>query len=326
MKCESDEELEFIYQTKNKFYAYHKNSFLVLPDNKTIIGLDAKTKTTLIVEDINTNKAVSFGKHGSQILTLLYDKVTESLFAGDKEGHIKQYKRGKKTESFSLLKDYGNLGIREVHSSAQVGEFAIFGGYDFLIVAINIRERRIYQEKLRSPYWSTVSLQVCHGLNDKVYLSLGGSLRSSFSSVSDFQDVTEIYQMKSTDTNQNSGKVNEMLTIPKRKDQKINFHYKRKKELYSNLPEENPQTKGDHNKKDLPKTITTIIDKNDLQQSESNRFSNGSEHIKQNEICEIGRDSLLGKREEQSSKNNFEEVTRRLKQIKPNKSILEGTL
>ena len=164
-----------------------------MPDGKTIVGVDLNTKNTLVNEDIRTNKSSTFGKHENDILTLLYNEVTASLFAGDFTGQIKQYKRGNSKQPFSLVKDYGNLGIGTVFSSTQVGRLALFGACKNYLRGINIHERTLCKGQIRGPYFNTYSLQVCHGAGQKAYLSLGGSLPGYSSSKSDFLEFTNIY-------------------------------------------------------------------------------------------------------------------------------------
>ena len=130
---------------------------------------------TLTIEDITRNKAVSFGKHKGTIQTLLYDEVTGTLFAGDITGRIKQYKRGNSGNPFSLLKDFGDVAIGQVYSSAQVGAFAFFGGEFCSVVAIDIYKRLLCKGTVKSAFWRTFCLQVCQGLNSKLYLSAGAS-------------------------------------------------------------------------------------------------------------------------------------------------------
>ena len=197
MKSEPRQKVKPLYQTKNRFYAFYEKHFLVLHDGRTIVGVDGNNQNTIIMEDITTNKAVSFGKHKGTIETLLYDQVTQSLFAGDRSGHVKQYKRGSSsTHAFSLVKDYGDVGIYSVYSSAQVGRFALFGGCNCTLVAIDIQERRLFKNITRSLFLSTFSLRVCHGQENKVYLSLGGDDPCYYSTVSDFLDVTKMYNHK----------------------------------------------------------------------------------------------------------------------------------
>ena len=191
---------------------------MVLPDKKTIIGINAKKPSTLVVEDIKTNKATPFGKHGSEIFSLLYHNTTETLFAGDEGGHLKQYKRGKKTESFTLVKDYGDIEMGGVICSAQVGGYAVFGGYDSYLVAINIHQRSFCNGTIKSGFRFTYTLQVCCGLDDKVYLSFGGYNRDCFSGDPNILDVTGLYKKLNLETEQNAQEANKMPTLCTQKD------------------------------------------------------------------------------------------------------------
>ena len=165
-----------------------------MPDGETIVGVDLNTKNNLVNEDITTNKSSTFGKHENPILTLLYDEVTASLFAGDFTGRIKQYRRGNSKQFFSLVKDYGNLSIGMVFSCAQVGGIALFGACKNYLIGINIHEGKLCTGQIKSPFYHTYSLQVCQGADQKVYLSLGGNLPDYSSSKSDFLEVTKIDQ------------------------------------------------------------------------------------------------------------------------------------
>ena len=221
VKSESGEQLNVLYQTKNQFYAFYEKSFLVLPDSRTIVGLDAETGSTLVTEDIITNKSTTFGIHENFIYTLLYDKMTKSLFADDGRGYVIQYKKRSKNHPFCLVKNYGYLGIGSILSCAQVGGFAFFGGENYSIVAINIRERGLCEGFLKSPFWDSFSLQVCHGLDQKVYLSILGNDRSYSSDVFDFLDVTEVYKKQCTETSQDFPEANENLNISHSKNAMI---------------------------------------------------------------------------------------------------------
>ena len=216
MKSNPGEKVKFTNQTKNQFCAENENSFLVLHNGRTIVGVELNTKKTLVNEDITTSKAVSFGKHEGRIQTLLYDEGSGSLFTGDCSGRIKQYKRGSSTHAFSLVKDYGNLGIEIVFSSAQVGGLALFGGSNHSLVAINIHERTLCEGQIKSPFYHTFSLQVCQGVGQKKYLSLGGTKSNYSSSVSDFLDVTEMYNHK-----KESSKLLKKQMQPTKKEEKV---------------------------------------------------------------------------------------------------------
>ena len=253
MKSEPEGEVEPVNQTKNEFFAFYETSFLVLPNGRTIVGVDGETEKTLVTEDISTNKATAFGKHEDRICTLFYDKVTENLFAGDRSGHVKQYRRGCSDHPFTILKDHGDVGIGSLYSSAQVNGFCFFGGSDSSLVAIDIHGRRLYKGKIKSAYGWILSLQVCHGLDEKVYLSVSVDHPYYFFNNSDFLDVTEIYRMRTMDTNQYTREVNNMLNAPRRKDQMFNLDNLQIKQLDSDIPTEETKTRGSSNKKVLQK-------------------------------------------------------------------------
>ena len=196
MKSEPNKQVKPSNQTKNKFFAYHENSFAILPDGRTIVGVDKETEQTLITEDISTNKATSFGRHDAFILCLFYHKGTETLFAGDNSGWIKQYKRSSGNYPFTLVKNYGDVGLEALYSSAQVGRFVLFGGRNYSLVAVDIHGRRLCKGNVKSPFDWNLSLQVCYGFSDKVYLSLGGDEPIYPNALSDFLDVTEMYNYK----------------------------------------------------------------------------------------------------------------------------------
>ena len=101
--------IKILHETKNKFVALYENSFLVLPDGKTVVGSDGLNYKNLIVEDITLRNPKKIGTQVDKILSVNFDSLTQSLLVGDFEGHVKQYK--KKDESFTMVKNYGNIGI-----------------------------------------------------------------------------------------------------------------------------------------------------------------------------------------------------------------------
>lgn len=248
-EAEHKEKLQPTNQTKNKFYLEYENAFLVLPDNKTIVGVDAKTRVNLVVEDISTNKASFFGKHSDIILSLLYDKTTSSLFVGEYGGKIIQYQKERNNQVFNIVKDYGCLDLGGVNCCTQIGEYAIFGGDTHCLVAINIRERRVCEDKIESPYMFVASLQVCHSLSSKVYLSLGTDDPYICPEVPDILDMTLLYEKQKIGVGSHAKEINEILTIHPRKQTKMTFqgHATRKRELF--LSQKKTLNQGTRNKR-----------------------------------------------------------------------------
>ena len=165
-----------------------ENYFLVLPDGRTVIGADASDRTKLIMEDITQGNRTEIATHGGIILTLLFDPRTETLLVGDQSRHVKQYKRENK--SFTLVKDYGDVGVDWIWSSAKVGEFAIFGGDNHSLIAIDIKNQTLLKGSLKTAYKSVYSLQVCFTNNHKLLLAVSGSDPNFSPDKSDLFDVT----------------------------------------------------------------------------------------------------------------------------------------
>ena len=175
MQTESGNTVNFQHESKQKFSAGFENNFLVLPDGKTIVGRDASDLKRLMIEDIQTNQISSIEMHGGSIHTLLYNKKTTSLLVGDYTGHVIQYQKSKETNTFTKVKDYGDLGIGYVQSSCLFGNLGIFGGYDkSLIAVIHIPEQKLVERKIITAFKNVDSLQVCEVSESKVLLSVGG--------------------------------------------------------------------------------------------------------------------------------------------------------
>ena len=211
MQTESGNTVNFQHESKQKFSAGFENNFLVLPDGKTIVGRDASDLKRLMIEDIQTNQISSIEMHGGSIHTLLYNKKTRSLLVGDYTGHVIQYQKSKETNTFTKVKDYGDLGIGYVQSSCLFGNLGIFGGYDkSLIAVIHIPEQKLVERKIITAFKNVDSLQVCEISESKVLLSVGG--RDPFYSDKN-TDVFEI-MVEPKKKQQETGMVNEQVKKP----------------------------------------------------------------------------------------------------------------
>lgn len=175
-------------QTKHKFGIYNKNNFLVLPDEETVVGADASDQKKLMMENITKGKPIEIGAHSDVIQTVLFHTPTESLLVGDKSGVVKQYK--KKNDSFTMIKYYGDVGVEKILSSAQVGRFAIFGGNNYSLVAIDIKNQTLKKAVPKTSYKSIKSLQICFTKYKKILLSVSGRKPDFYSGNSHIFDVT----------------------------------------------------------------------------------------------------------------------------------------
>ena len=234
-------------QTQNKFYSRYENNFLVLPNGKTVVGADYSNQEKLIMEDITKGNHKQVGTHGSSIYSVLFHSPTQSLLVGDYKGHVKQYK--KVHPSFTIVRDYGHVGVGSVLSSTQVGGFAILGGNDNFLVAIDVSEQRVSGGLLKSPFIETFSLQVCEGVDSKVYLSVGGHLPEYSSDVSDFLNVTLLFNRNKKESPKVPEEMNQADALLEEKDEVINSLSLEIKQLKSSLQKQVHQNQGTGNQK-----------------------------------------------------------------------------
>ena len=195
-----------------------------------------------MMEDITVKNPRQIGTSSGDISNVIFHSKTQSLLIGDNDGHIEQYK--KLSGSFTMVKDYRNLGLGIVYSSTQVGRFAIFGGNRNSLVTIDISEQRLCPGHLKSPFEWTYSLQVCEGAGSKVYLSLGGRCPKSHSDVSHFLDVTLLYNDHKKKSAKVPKKMNLLYVLSKKKNNSIDILKVKIKENYKSLQKQANQNKS----------------------------------------------------------------------------------
>ena len=148
LSSKHEQRVNFVHHSKGYFHANYQDSFLVLPDGKTIIGVDGSTSNALVAEDVTLKQPVKFARQKEVINTLLYDPETRSLFAGDLDHHVVQYQRGLDESTFSIVKDYGDVDVGCVLSLSRVGGLLLVGGNDHEIVGIDIANKQVLKGHL----------------------------------------------------------------------------------------------------------------------------------------------------------------------------------
>jgi hypothetical protein len=168
--------------------------FLVLPDGKTIIGEDFDNKNMLISEDITSNENDAFNEIyqcEDTIFTVFFHAVSECLLAGGRDGKLRQYKKGKDTKGWTLVKDYGDIGIGWINSAEEIGNLIIFGG-TFELKVIDC----VNQEPLKGTFDTAItnvcSLQICELSKQQMYLSVNGNGPCYSNDRSDLFEVTDL--------------------------------------------------------------------------------------------------------------------------------------
>lgn len=258
-----DSTLKTQYHTQNDFYVAFENNFLVLLDGKTVFAPDALDRRKLIMEDIISRNFKYTGTSSGWIYTVLFDHLTQTLLVGDLKGHVVQYQKTTRfnlfgllrdSVSFSLVKDYGEIGVGWVCSSGLVGRLAVFGGSHNSLIAIDIQKQEICKGIVKSPFEQTLSFEVCHTLNSRVYLSVAGSVPSFSSGESDCLDVGLIYNNDDDKDDDNDYKQEETIQVRKesiktrallhQKDEQIHSLRLRIKKLESLLQSKNKANQG----------------------------------------------------------------------------------
>jgi hypothetical protein len=175
----------------------YENHFLVLPDGKTIIGVEYKGQhNVLFMEDISRNDVNAYRQiatYGYYIYTVFYNSVSKSLFVGENSGKVAQYQRDVNGETWTMAKDYGNIGIGHIFSVDQIEDIVIFGGGGSHSVRANdSKNKNLLQGTLKTAICYIYSLQVCELPENKVYLSVCGQNQNYTNTKTDIYNATEL--------------------------------------------------------------------------------------------------------------------------------------
>jgi WD40 repeat protein len=196
MEASSGSSLTHVHKSQKVYFVYYENHFLVLPDGKTIIGVENKDSKKLFMEDITRNDTSAYRQiatHGNTIYSVLYNPVSKTLFVGDGNGRVVQYQKGANQETWTMVKDYGDLGIGSILSVDQIGDVVVFGGPNtYSIRAINSVTMTLLPGTLKTAIRNVYSLRFCELPENKVYLSVCGQSPSYSNTQTDIYDATEL--------------------------------------------------------------------------------------------------------------------------------------
>ena len=109
---------------------WFENSFVVMDDCKTVIGVDAKSKQFLIIEDLTyevISSVIWIKKEIVELNTILYMPDFDTLLVGSDKKDLVQIQEDSRG-SWKVTKDFGDLGIFEIYSSAHIGNLVVLGG------------------------------------------------------------------------------------------------------------------------------------------------------------------------------------------------------
>ena len=130
--------VEPVNLSKFGYFANYENNYHIHDD--TFIGILKRRQNFLISEDLSRKLIKSaIGNHYRTIYTVIYSKLYNCLFFGCYEGNLTQFC----LSTFKTLKNYKNIGIKMIRSSATYEDYVAIGGSNGCFIIINIKKRKI---------------------------------------------------------------------------------------------------------------------------------------------------------------------------------------
>jgi hypothetical protein len=240
----------------------YENNFVILPDGKTIIGVEGEYKNNLICEDITKNDKSACGKiedHGylNKIHTLFYDTIRKSLFVGNSEGRVIKYQQKESPLSWEKTKDYGDLRIGEIYSSEQIGDVLVLGGSNSSIRAINFAEKALLPGRVTTAKESIYSLQACELPGEKVFLGVSGKGQYYLEEETDIYEVTDLAKAFNYDFHISKIQNKKNKKKDKKNKKKVNLH----KQIEENTFKETTSTEDSFCRCDSKKIMEVLVTK-----------------------------------------------------------------
>lgn len=186
------------------YWAWHQNSFLVFPDESTVAGARYGDRKTLQIEDIGSEESpVQVGKQPGSIGTVSANEDFTAVIAGDSTGHVFQYKASE--GAWYVFKKYGNLGIGDITSSAQLDDLVVVGRYKHFRF-VDVSRLKVLEPKPITKLNYLLSLQVYFASDSKLYLDLVGNMNSAYDYKFDVYDVTGVFEQNYLESKQGKSK------------------------------------------------------------------------------------------------------------------------
>lgn len=147
--------------SSTRFYCFYENSFQILSDEATVVGIEYNDLKELIVlehldQDDPEYRPTVFRGSKNKINTLLLCEELDVLLAGDDDGTVVQFALSTAT----VTRDYGYLGVGGVLACARMGSLALFGGFDDLAVLL-LDKQRVFDVPMETAMGSIYSLRCC---------------------------------------------------------------------------------------------------------------------------------------------------------------------
>lgn len=183
--------------TTRSYYAFYEHSFLVLPDQKTVVGVEfTGNRNTILMEDITKqwDHTKMIGTYGHYIYTMTFLPESRTLLVGDHIGNVYQISRPHNSWGWKLEKSYTNLGIGLIYSSTRLGHLVVFGGYNFGIRVVDTARKQIFSTTFKTALCYNYSLRFWVRSRCQVLLLVSGQTGVYSDSQSDVLDATGLFR------------------------------------------------------------------------------------------------------------------------------------
>jgi hypothetical protein len=209
MRAKNKENIKPQHRSQTSFDSFSENSFLVMKDEETIIGVQKvkkakKSDYAIVIENI-TNKELksSIGSQKYKIRTLLFDDKTQSLFVGDYKSFLTKYKKDKNTLKWKKKATTKEVRIGRIKSSLMIGHTLIIGGNKGKIRLIDPNTMEFIGEPFLTSIGVIKSLKKftipAASLHGNIYLTMTGTNFRNLENKSDVLDITKIVDPRNKD-------------------------------------------------------------------------------------------------------------------------------
>jgi hypothetical protein len=102
MNASPGSSLNYVYKSQKSYSVGPENNFLILPDGKTIIGVDASNTNHLFMEDITRSDGSAYHQiatHGKHIWSVFYNLISKTIFVGNDGGKVIEYQQEANNQS-----------------------------------------------------------------------------------------------------------------------------------------------------------------------------------------------------------------------------------
>ena len=185
-------------------------AFAVMSDEATVIGADYDygqyCLTMECIDDmVTTHLPISFGSHDGKITSVVLMENSHTLLVGDSEGNVVQYLHDTATNTWSVTRNYGFLGIDDVNFGIGLGHFAVFGGKNGRIRILDTQKTHLLENFYKTGISCVYSLSPCTTEESQALVSVTGILSNYSEELTDLLDVSRLIRLRDDENADSSG-------------------------------------------------------------------------------------------------------------------------